>query len=127
MKIHVDINADASGFDYAEPGKYVLRVKKVEEKQGPNAPYLNVEMEFADPNILGIKGKKVGSIWEICTLSTKNNAQFRLRQVVEAVGLTWGDFDTADLVGQELTAEVGTELYQGNMKNIVTKYYQKNQ
>ena len=56
MKITVDPNTEASGFGYVEAGKYRLRIGKVEEKQGPAGPYLNWELEIADPNIGTVDG-----------------------------------------------------------------------
>lgn len=121
MKIHVNPNTEAAGFGYAEAGRYRLRIVKVEEKTGQAAPYLNWELEFVDPNIQTTTGKgKVGHIFAITTL--KEDAQFRLRQLTDALGLEWGDLDTDTLVGKELDAQVGVEEYEGNFKNVVKKY-----
>ena len=125
MKIHVDPNTDSSGFDYATPGRYALRVAKVTNEKGPKAPYLAWRFEFADVNTIGATGKKCGNIFENTTLKSGDNAQFRLKQLCDALGVAWGDFDTEDTIGHEFMAEVGTELYQGVMKNVVTKYIPK--
>lgn len=123
MKIQVNPNTDASGFDYVEAGKYTFRVKGVEQKQkqGSPFPYLNWTMEFADANILGVAGKKVGGIFDITTL--KPEAQFRLRQLSDSLGFDWGDFDTDDCIGREFEAHVTVDLYDPDVpKNKISKY-----
>lgn len=128
MRITVDPSAEAGGFGYVEPGKYSLRVKKVEQIQKPGSPYpyLKWEFEFSDPNIqsVPVNGKQVkaGNIFENTTLSPENNGQFRLRQLCDALGVVWGDFDTDDMIGAEFDAQVGVKTYQDVMSNEVKKY-----
>lgn len=126
MRITVDPSADAGGFGYVEAGKYTLRVKKCTQETGKKAPYLRWEFEYADPNIqsVPVDGKilKVGNIFENTTLSTANNSQFRLRQLCDALGVVWGDFDTDDLVGHDFDAQVDIKEYEGNLSNEVKKY-----
>ena len=121
MRITVDPNTDASGFDYVENGLYRLRLVKAELKKKEH-PYLSWEFELADPNIVGIASKKPGHIFENTTLKSGSNAQFRLRQVCDAFGLTWGDFDTDELVGQECDAYLKVREYNGNFSNEVDKF-----
>jgi len=121
MKITVDPNTEASGFGYVEAGKYRLRIVKVEEKVGPAAPYLKWEMELADANLPTVDGKgKPGHIFENTTL--KVGAQFRLRQLTDALGIEWGDLDTETMIGAELEAQVGIEEFEGVLKNCVKKF-----
>lgn len=121
MKITVDPNTDASGFGYVEAGKYTLRVVKVEEKEGPAGPYLNWSFELTDPNVKTADGKgKPGNIFEITTL--KVGAQFRLRQLTDALGVEWGDFDTDNVIGSEFDAQVDIREYQGTLSNCIKKY-----
>jgi hypothetical protein len=123
MRITVDPNTDSSGFDYVSEGQYRLRVVKVEQKQkqGGDYPYLNWSFEFADPNVLGVKGKKPGNVFEITTLKPGSNSQFRLKQLCDALGLTWGDFDTDETIGMEFDAILGIKDYEGTLSNEVTK------
>ena len=123
MRINVDPNTDVSGFGYANAGRYTLRITKSEQMQGPKAPYIKWTLEFADPNVQSSTGKgKVGNIFENTTLSKENNGQFRLRQLCEACGITWGDFDTDDMIGREFDAEVDVKEYNGTLSNEVKKY-----
>lgn len=131
MKITVDPSTEAGGFGYAENGKYNLRIKKVEQlqKAGSAHPYLKWEIEFSDPNVqsVPVDGKlmKVGNIFENTTLNPTNNGQFRLRQLCEALGVVWGDFDTDDVIGAEFDAQVGIKEYQGNFSNEIKKFIPK--
>lgn len=123
MKITVDPSTEAGGFGYANSGRYNLRVAKVEQKQKDH-PYLKWTFDFVDPNVqsVDVNFKKVGSIFENTTLKKGDNAQFRLRQLCDSLGVTWGDFDTDELIGREFEAEVGVKEYNGTMSNEVKKY-----
>lgn len=121
MKITVDPTTEASGFGYVEAGKYSLRIISVEQKEGPAAPYLKWEMELVDPNIATVTGTgKPGHIFENTTL--KLGAQFKLRQLTDALGLEWGDLDTDAMIGSEFDAQLGISEYQGVFSNEVKKY-----
>ena len=120
MKITVNPNAEVTGFGYVQPGEYTLRVVKVEQKTGKKAPYLHWEFEFCDPTVPATDGKsRVGHIFENTTL--QNDAQFALRAIVEGLGLEWGEFDTDECCGLEMRAQVGTEEYEGNIRNTVKR------
>ena len=121
MRITVDPNTEVSGFDYVENGLYRLRVVNVELKKKEH-PYLNWELELTDPNVKGIKGKQPGHIFEITTLKSGSNSQFRLRQICEGLVLTWCDFDTEDTKGMELDAYLKVREYNGNFSNEVDKF-----
>lgn len=124
MRITVDPNTVATGFDYAPAGQYILKVEKVEIKTKPGGqyPYIQWTLAFADPNVKGVKGGKPGNIFEITTLKPGENAQFRLRQICEALGLEWGDFDTDDTLNMQLTAHVAIKEYQGKFSNEVDTF-----
>ena len=122
MRITVDPNTEASGFDYVENGLYRLRVTKAPELKKKDYPYLNWEFELADPNVKGIKGKQPGHVFEITTLKSGSNSQFRLKQVCNALGLTWGEFDTEDVVGMECDAYLKSKEYNGVFSNEVDKF-----
>ncbi len=123
MRINVDPSTEAGGFGYANPGRYRLRIVKCEHKQKEH-PYIKWTIDFADPNVQSMDPnfKKVGSIFENTTLKKGDNAQFRLKQLCDSVGLVWGDFDTDDLIGREFDAEVGTKMYNDVLSNEIKKY-----
>lgn len=126
MRITVDPSTEAGGFGYAAPGRYTLRVSKEPEQKQKNDIYLKWTFEFADPNVQSATGVgKVGNIFENTTLKKGDNAQFRLRQLCDALGIKWGDFDTQDVIGLEFDAEVGIKEYNGTMSNEVKKYIKK--
>lgn len=129
MRVTVNPDAQASGeFSYAAPGEYSLRVKSCEEKKkdGSEYPYLVWVLEFSDPNVRGVEKNnagqplKVGNIFENTSLNP--TAQFRLRDLCEAMGKAWGDFDTTECIGQEVRAKVGIETYNGKIKNVVDRF-----
>jgi hypothetical protein len=123
MRVTVDPNVEEGGFGYAAAGQYRLKVVKVEQKVGPQAPYLSWTLEISDPTVQTVTGKgKVGHVYEITTLKSGENAQFRLKQLCNALGRTWGDFDTDEVIGCELDAVLGIEEYQSIMKNKVEKF-----
>ena len=124
MRITVNPAQEASGdFGYAEAGEYTLRIVKCEQmqKQGSPNPYLKWTMEFADANTPATEvGKKVGQIFENTTL--KPDAQFGLRDLCDALGLTWGDFDTDETIGVEFQAKVKIHEYDGKLSNEIGKF-----
>ena len=121
MIINVDPDTESSGFDYVENGLYRLRIVNVELGK-KEYPYLKWELELADPNIKGIKGKKPGHVFEITTLKSGSNSQFRLKQMCDALGLTWGNFDTDDTKGMECDAYLKVKEYNGVFSNEVDKF-----
>lgn len=125
MKITVDPNTDASGFGHVEAGEYTLRIVSVEHKEGQKAPYLAWKCELADPNIQGVDGKKPGSIFENTTLKSGDNSQFRLRQLCDALGVPWGDFDTEDCIGVEFQAQLAIKEYNGALSNEIKQFIPK--
>ena len=122
MRIQVNPDTESTGFGYAEPGPYRLRVMKVEQRTGKKAPYLHWEWEFVDPNVKATDGKSnVGHIFENTTLSTEKNAQFMLKNVIEGLGLAWGDFELEETIGLELDAQLKVREYEGKFSNEIAR------
>ena len=126
MRITVDPSTSSDGFGYAAEGRYTLRVSKVEQKikEGGTFPYLKWTFDFADPNVKSISANnpKVGSIFENTTLKSGDNSQFRLKGLCDALGVTWGDFDTDELIGNTFDAQVNIDNYEGTFSNKVNKF-----
>ena len=126
MRITVDPSTSSDGFGYAAAGRYTLRVQKVKQKHkdGSAFPYLKWEFSFVDPNVKSASGDnpKVGSIFENTTLKAGDNAQFRLKGLCDALGVTWGDFDTDELIGRTFDAQVDIDSYQDTFSNKVKKF-----
>ena len=123
MKINVDPNAKASGFGYAEAGQYKLRVVNCSYMEGKNYPYLKWEFEFADPNVQSTDDSKPGHVFENTTLKNEGeNPQFRLKQVCDALGLPWGEFDTEDTKGIEFDTVLKIHQYNGKFSNEVDQF-----
>ena len=126
MRITVNPDTESSGFGYVEPGPYRLRAAKVDIKEGKKAPYLKWELEFVDPNVQAVgstpeKPISVGKVFMNTTLSTEKNAQFMLRNVIEGLGLAWGDWDTEEVIGLELDVQLKTKEYEGKISNEVAR------
>lgn len=138
-RITVNPNADAdAGFDVAAPGVYALRIEgsksmaavsEFDSKTTAGNKGLKVRLVFADPSsvttIQGTPARNVGSIIDNSILIAPAEKQGKLRSLVEACGLVWGDFDTEQLVGQEVQAKVDVEVYQGEQKNVVRRYIKR--
>lgn len=123
MKITVDPNTQAGGFGYVDGGQYRLRVVNCTQQEGKNYPYLKWEFELVDANVKSTDGvNKPGHVFENTTLKSGDNAQFRLKQVCDALGITWGDFDTEEVKGIECDAHLGIKEYQGTFSNEVKKF-----
>lgn len=123
MRITVDPNTESTGFGYVEAGPQRLRVVACDHLQGPKHPYLKWEFEITDPNVKATDQKsRPGHIFENTTLKSGDNAQFRLKQVCDALGVDWGDFETEEMIGLELEAQLGIREYQGTMSNEVNKF-----
>lgn len=132
MRILVNPEAQPLGdFGYVKEGEYTLRVTRCEQKMKPGGewPYLEWNFEFADPSIQcinnepGKPAKKASGIFESTTL--KPTAQGFLRATCDSLGLTWGDFDTDEIIGIEFRAKVGIEEYNGKFKNTVDKFLKR--
>ena len=126
MRINVNPNAEVSQFNPVKAGTYSLRIEAVEQLEGPKGPYLKWRMAIttSTDEICGIDGEALkgapSSIFAITSLIPE--AQFKLRQLVEAAGLAWDDFDTEDLLGKEISAKVDERTYEGTVSNEVKVY-----
>ena len=118
----------STSFEAVRPGTYRMRIKDVVDRNNltPSKNDLKVTLEYVDPtSLVGITGEALkgsaGNLFDYVMLDFEK--QWKLRQVVEACGLPWGDLDPGtDLKGQECDVIVKTEAYEGEMRNKVNRY-----
>ena len=114
-------NFDEAG-NTIEPGKYAARIDKVEtkiSKQPDHKEMLAVTFTLtAEPNI----GRKV---W--ANIMTQAASLWKLKQLAEACGIDMAgrqDFDSDELLGQELGITVVDETYEGVKRSKVQSFFQ---
>ncbi len=139
-RISVNPNADAdAGFDVAAPGLYRMRIEgapnmpgvsEFDSKKTPGNRGIKIRLVYADPTIVvkedGTPAKHLGSIIDNSVLISPPEKQGKLRSLVEACGLPWSDFDTDQLLGQEVLTKVEVEIYNGEKKNTARRYLKAN-
>lgn len=132
IKVNPNVEADA-GFDIVKPGVYQMRIEA-----GKNFPAvqeftaqsgntcLKVRLSFVPGQILtnlrGDEAKNAGAIFDSSLVTSPPEKQAKLRSLVEACGLPWGDFDFNELIGRELSVSLKVEEYKGNPNNSVDRY-----
>ena len=135
-RITVNPQAEANAaFDIAAPGSYRMRIEgspnfpgvsEFDSKSTPGNKGLKIRLVFADPTAVttlkGTPAKNLGSVIDQSVVTYPAEKQGKLRSLVEACGLAWEDFDTDQLVGKELQANIGIEEYNGETKNVVKRY-----
>lgn len=112
---------EAVSFDLVEPATYPMKILEIEEQaEGDKCNYyLPVVFGFLDPEL----SKKAGKVWRNYPLDGKG-ASFFKELVKKACGVNLdepGKFDTDDLVGKELTCEVGHNTHEGVTRNDIKK------
>lgn len=127
-KLNANPNVEANlAFDVIQPGTYNLRVKEIVPftAQSGNECW-RVRLEFADVSMLnkidGTPAKNPGTLLDNSLVVSPKDKQGKLRSFVEACGKLWGDLDSDDLIGLEVQAKIGLEEYNGEQKNIVSRY-----
>lgn len=125
----INVNPEAeirTGFAPVKPGTYPVRIKEVTDRN-PEKNDLKVVYEFVQPasEILGVDNEplkgNVGSLFDYVMLD--NDKQWKLRQLTEACGLPWVAYDpVVELQGRELYVVVKTELFEGEVKNKISRY-----
>ena len=131
-KLNANPNVTASAaFDVVKPGVYKLRVRELNEfiaKESGNK-CLQLEAEYVDiSNIDKLDGGQAtnpGTIRDYGLVMEPADKQGKLRGLVEACGMNWGDLDTDELIGKEFEAKVGTEPYNGEPKNVIKRYLKR--
>ena len=117
--MHVDFTGVSSGFEKIEPGTYLARVEKIEQRMSQaNKPYLNWTFNIVGGQYDGRKAFYMTSL--------APNALWKLKDMlVNAFGLDREDlkgsfdFDETEFIGEEVALIVGEEEYQGEMRDRV--------
>lgn len=128
MLIHANPAAEASKeFEAVKPGTYVLRIKEVKDRNSEGKNDLEVSMEHTTPNaeLIGLNNEPIKGIPQglFDYVMLADDKQWKLRQITEAAGLAWTDYDpVVDLQGKEVTVVLKNEMYEGQMKNKVVRY-----
>ena len=124
--IHANPNAEVKTFETVRPGTYRMRIKTVEDRN-PGKNDLKITLEYVTPaaELVGLDGATLaglpGSLFDYIMLA--EDKQWKFRQLTEAAGLPWGDYDPlVELVGRELDVAVKTEAYEGELRNKVARY-----
>jgi hypothetical protein len=121
MSPRIDGNFDEA-VNIIEPGKYMGRIDKVEEKiskQPDHKAYWQVEITLTQEPFIGRK------VWTNVMLQA--NSLWKLRQLAEACGLDMTgrmDFDSSELEGQELGVALVAETYEGKERTKVQSFFQ---
>lgn len=117
-----------SDFPVFQPGTYRMRIKEVQDRSPEKQDY-KVTLGFVDAaQLIKIDGTPynggldgAGTLFDYVMQDAEK--QWKLRQLTEAAGLPWADYDpVVDLPGKELDVKVKTELYEGEQKNKVGRY-----
>lgn len=117
-----------SDFPTFQPGTYRMRIKSCEDRSPEKQDY-KLTLEFAnvtqlvklDGSVYTGSAEGAGSMFDYVQQDPEK--QWKLRQLTEAAGLPWADYDPCvELVGKEVDVKLGTEEYQGEQKNKVKRY-----
>jgi hypothetical protein len=112
MKIYLPQNlqeVEMKSFEPVPPGTYTVEVKKVEEKQGKEYPYLNVRFDIIEDD--DYAGRV---IFEMFSLAP--SALFKLKGLCDALNLEVTDeIDPEDMIGE--TCEAVVTIERGGLKN----------
>jgi len=116
MRINVNLDEVESGFEPLPAGNYPVRISKVEQRHGKEAPYLAWEFTITEGEY---QGRKLFTNTSLAPQSLWN-----LKRLLVAAGFEWEDdgFDTEDTLGCELEVAVSQETYENRVRNRVDDF-----
>lgn len=124
--INANPNAEVKSFVAVKPGPYQMRITEVIDRN-PDKNDLQIKVEHVQPasELLGVDNLPLkgmpSSVFDYIMLAA--DKQWKLRQLTEACGLVWGDYDpVVELPQKEITVVLKTEIYEGEVKNKVARY-----
>jgi hypothetical protein len=115
--------SEAVSFEPVEPGAYPMSISTAEVKNSKetNTPMLNIGFAFEDPDT----AKKAGKVFRNFMLAGKGSGFTRdFLKAAAGIEIPAGaaiDFDTDDIVGRHVIAQIGNREYQGQMQNEVER------
>jgi hypothetical protein len=121
------VEANAA-FDIIQPGDYTMRVEEITEFVSQNSGNTCWKVRFSHVNpadclkLDGTPAANAGALFDNGLVISPPEKQGKLRSLVEALGATWTDLDSDDLVGLECTVKVKLGEWQGDQKNEVARY-----
>ena len=124
-RIVVNPDAEVSAFAPVRPGTYRMRISEVEDRR-PEKEDLHIILVHTMPanELTGIDGEplkgQASSVHDYLQLAP--DKQWKLRSVVEAAGMEWGDFMPSDLKDKEVELAVTTETYNDQLRNRAGRY-----
>lgn len=117
-----------SDFPTFRPGTYRMRIKSVTDRS-PEKDDFKVTLEYVEQaQLVTLDGNPyngslegAGNLFDYVMKDSEK--QWKLRQLTEAAGLPWQDYDPeGDLPSKELDVKITTEEYKGELKNKVGRY-----
>jgi hypothetical protein len=124
-RIEVNLDTQVSNFVAVAKGTYPMTITAVKDRRADGKQDLEIRLEHVTPavELTGLDGQPLkgqpSGLFMYLQLAT--DKQWKLRQVVEAAGLTWGALDTDDLLQKTVNVVVDIEEYNGEMKNRATR------
>lgn len=113
---------EVSKGDLIPEGRYPCRIDKVEVKQSKAGnEYWNFHFTIT---VEPLEGRKVFGI-----VMPQPNMLWKLKQICDAVGVDLegrsveDEFDTDELIGQELGVIVGSDMYEGVLRSRTTGFF----
>ena len=119
MGVRVDFTGVASGFEKIEPGTYLARVKKIEQKMSQaQKPYLNwtfviVGGDYDGRNVFYMTSLSPNALWKLKDTLIKAFGMEKEELAGEF------DLDTESLIGEEVAVVISEEEYNGEMRDRV--------
>ncbi|MBT9168105.1 MAG: hypothetical protein DDT19_01450 [Syntrophomonadaceae bacterium] len=119
MGVRVDFTGVSSGFEKIEPGVYLARVKKIEQRMSQaQKPYLNwvfviIGGDYDGRNVFYMTSLAPNALWKLKDVLAKAFGYSRRDLAGEF------DLDTEALIGEEIAVVIGEEEYNGEMRDRV--------
>jgi hypothetical protein len=117
-RVSID-TTEATSFEAVEPGPYPMTIAAAEIKNSKDGDaMMNVNFSFEDPGT----AKKAGTVFRNYMLEGKGAGFTRDFLKVFGIDIPIGgkfDFDTDDIVGRHVIAQIKNKEYQGKVQNEV--------